>query len=91
MYAGVGEEPLIFLPGAIAPRRAPPVIQNDVAPPARKPPVIKERTAAPESTPKTLPTVVPMDAPPEEPSRLPLYIALGGVAVIGVGWLLFRK
>ena len=86
MYAGVGADPLIFLPGSDQPRRRPPDIQEL---PQRRPPDIKE--VAPESTPKSLPTVVPLEAPPEEKSRLPLYIALGGVAVIGVGWLLLRK
>lgn len=94
MYSGVGEEPLIFLPGAIRPRRSPPVITNDPPLPVRKPPTITEK--APESTPKTLPTILPEDLPDtesetEEKSKMPLYIALGGVAVIGIGWLLLRK
>jgi hypothetical protein len=86
MYAGVGADPLIFLPGS-GPTRPPPVIKE---PPTRPPPVIKE--VAPEATPKTLPTVVPLtEAPMEEKSNLPLYIAIGGIAAIGIGFLLFRK
>lgn len=86
MYAGVGADPLVFLPGAITTRQRPPDIKEL---PTRPPPTIKE--IAPESTPKSLPTVVPVSESEPEKSNLPLYIALGGIAAIGIGFFVFRK
>jgi hypothetical protein len=96
MYTGVGvDDGPVFLPGAMQPRR-PAGWTVTLKPPTapRPPPLLKPPT---ESTPSPVPTLVVTEEPPTtvpaapSSSRWPIYIAAGGVAVVGALWLFTRK
>lgn len=93
MYRAVGDDGLTFLPGAMQPRpnQPPKLIEF-----RRAPPKLKEAPLPKESTPATVPTLVTEEPPTTEPgaehgSRTALYIAAGGVVLIGAVWLFTRK
>jgi len=59
-------------------------------------PMLKSPAAPRESTPAPIPSLIVSDEPTTEPGResgsmLPIYIAAGGVAVIGAIWFFTRK
>ena len=88
MY-GLGDDPVMIFQDGVIRRRAPPVLHAYV-PPVKTPPVLHAATPRPP----TVPVLAPEDTgPPPEPetNRTPLYIAVGGVAVLGVLYLVMRK
>lgn len=88
---------MVFNPGAITPRRAPPIVH--LAPDMARAGITTASGPAPEATPSALPasaTFLPTDsAAPSSPattsSKLPVYLAVGGVVVLGGLFLLMRK
>ena len=92
MYRSIGEEPLIFLPGAITPRKQPfQVHETGTRPPPvlKAPPVVHETTPTKPLVPVLLPEQPPADMP-EEKSMLP-YLIVGGLVLLGGAVFLLRK
>jgi hypothetical protein len=84
---GADLEPMVFLPGAITPRKHLVTIPESPVP-------VKKPVTIPESTPKPIapvPTLVTDTAPAPAKSKLP-YLIAGGVVVVGaVVWMVARK
>lgn len=87
MY-GLGDD-MVFIPGTVT-RRAPPQL-HQVAPVVKKPPQLHQVTPQPPPVPMLAPEDTGPPPEPEEMSMMPVYIAVGGVAVLGVLYLVMRK
>jgi hypothetical protein len=95
MYRSIGEDPLIFLPGAIQPRRPLPVVHEStqVKPPTTTPRLISVHESTPSPVKPSVPVLLPEAAPPgmpEEKSMLP-YLIVGGLVLVGGAIFLMRK
>jgi len=95
MYRSVGADPLIFNPGSVTTRRAPPDVSLPYIPPApvRKPPDLSllNKPPAATSVPALLPTATPSGGASSDTNMTAIYIAAGGVVVLGALYFVMRK